>query len=168
LGGATVAATLVESAVFGAAGTLVLGGLAFPPVGAALLGIGAGAFCISGLTLLISKLLERGRFKALAYLEEMLAKLNELSKANQEFFKEMCKSEEEANTIKEKMEFIRQNVKTGSKRFLNGNRDICLQVIDSINEIIASIYCIKNIDLSEWTEHDRRLPAAILDRSLSR
>jgi hypothetical protein len=167
LGGATIAATVVDCGAFGAAGTLVLGGLAFPPAGAIVLGLTVGAFCVAGLTLLISKILEVGRSKVLDSLKELRSKIEELNQTNTAFFKEMRNSREEANKIKGKIKFIRQNVKLGSPRYLSASSNILLEAISATKEIINSIYRIKKIDLSEWTENDEILPAAVLDRSLT-
>jgi hypothetical protein len=105
---------------------------------------------------LVGKLTRLTRLKKLAYLGERLVKLNLMKEANQEFFEELSKSEEKANMLKEKMESIKQNVKTVSKRYLYESKNILLQVIAATYEVIDSIHRIKDFDLSEWTEQERR------------
>jgi NAD/NADP transhydrogenase beta subunit len=160
--GKAVATAAVESAAFGGSGALVLGSLTFTPLVAALLGAGVGAICIGSLVLLFSKLWEKSQFKVLAQLIKILKQLNELNMVNQAFIQYMSHSEEEATRILKSMDLFKENVKTENEHNRQVKVGICLQAIDSTNDIIASINRFNCVSLHEWTE----LNIIALDRAI--
>ena len=161
--GATMATGAVESIAFGGAGSLVLGGFSFPPLGAVLVGAGVGAIGIGSLMLLMFKLWEKHQFKALAYLRQILTNLNKLNNANLAFMEYMNKSEEDANKILTNMEFFKRNFSNGSNRYRKVNYEICLKAIESTNDIIKCINGISLIDLSEWVDDQSFVPMYSLE-----
>jgi hypothetical protein len=117
ISGASLGGAVVESVAFGGAGTLVLGGISFPPIGAILLGSAIGAVGIGTLLLLIIKLWEKHQFLALNYLRQILDNLYKLENANLGFMEFMSKSEQDANQILVQMDFFKRNVKSSSSRY---------------------------------------------------
>jgi hypothetical protein len=148
--GAGAVSGAVESVAFGGAGTLLLGGFSFPPIGAILLGAAVGAIGIGSLLLLIIKLWEKHQFKALGYLREILDKLNKLNSANLAFMDYMNKSEEEANKILTNIEFFKRNVKASSKRYRKTNAEVCVKAIRSTTDMIECINEIAQMDMRQW------------------
>ena len=117
ISGASLGGAVVESVAFGGAGTLILGGISFPPIGAILLGSAIGAVGIGTLLLLIIKLWEKHQFLALNYLRQILDNLYKLENANLGFMEFMSKSEQDANQILVQMDFFKRNVKSSSSRY---------------------------------------------------
>ena len=117
ISGASLGGAVVESVAFGGAGTLILGGISFPPLGAILLGSAIGAVGIGTLLLLIIKLWEKHQFLALNYLRQILDNLYKLENANLGFMEFMSKSEQDANQILVQMDFFKRNVKSSSSRY---------------------------------------------------
>jgi hypothetical protein len=150
--GGVATAVGIDSIAFGAAGTFLVGGVAFPPVAAILLGAGAGVMVVGSIFLLIRTLYATHQFKALAYLSEILTTLDKLSKANMEFYSCMNQSIEEASSILSYTDSFKKNLKSGSLRYRTQNAELCLNTIDSTQEMIKCIDCINDIDLSEWID----------------
>ena len=88
-GGLYAANMAINAAAFGGAGALVVGGVAFPPIGVLAAGALVGGSAIYGLVLLIRKLWTEHQYKAVKFLDAILLQLVDLAIANQDFSNEM-------------------------------------------------------------------------------
>lgn len=93
----------------------------------------------------------------MAYLREILDKLNKLNSANLAFMDYMNKSEEDANHILTNIEFFKRNVRNGSVRYRKMNAAICEKAIESTNQMMEVITNISRIDLRQWVD-DNEVP----------
>jgi hypothetical protein len=155
--GSSTAGAIVESVAFGGAGTLLLGGIQFPPLGAILLGSAIGAIGIGSLLCLIIKLWEKHQFLALGYLKQILDQLYKLEIANLGFMGYMNKSEEDSNQALTQLDFLKKNVKSSSLRYRKINAEICFKAVDSTNQMISIIDEISNIDMQQWISDRQRI-----------
>jgi hypothetical protein len=147
MGAAVVGTATVE--VGAVAGAIALGGLSFPPIGAILLGAAVGTVCVGSLTLFIIRCWKRRQSKALGYLNELLGYMNKLSSANESFAEYMRRAEADAGAVLANIETIKSNVRSGSQRYRAASADICLNAIQSTNEVIQCINEVCRISASE-------------------
>lgn len=157
--GASATSMALESIAFGGAGTLVLGGLTFPPLGAVLVGAAIGSCSIGSILFLIIKLWQKQQFRAIEYLTLILENLNKLNIANLAFLDYMNKSEEEANRILVNLHTLTETIKSGSHRYRKLNSEICNKAVDSTKDMIKCINEIDKINVTEWmSDRENKLP----------
>ena len=147
LTGCTVAA--IESAAFGGGGALVLGGLAFPPLGALMAAAVVGGLAIGSVFTLIAKLWQRQQFKALGYLKHILDDLDTLSKANTSFVENMRRSKEIMNDLSSNLPTLSNGVANPTPRQRKLYASTCKQAITSTKCMIECINELKLVDFKE-------------------
>lgn len=62
----------------------------------------------------------------------------------------MNQSEEESNKILSNLDFLKQNVGSGSPRYRKINANICNKAIESTNDMVNCIHQIDKIDINKW------------------
>ena len=168
--GTLTVATLatIESAALGGAGALVLGGLAFPPLGALIAAAMVGGLAVGSVFALIIKLWKKHQFKALGYLVAILENLSKLSSANLSFMNHMKNSKESLNTLLSSVNTLRTTIATGSRRHRRTHADACDQAIRSTKDMIACIKVLAGIDLRELVDSGRNPKFTSASLSLTR
>jgi hypothetical protein len=157
IGGAAVIESAISSAAFGGAGALAISGVSLPPLGAMLMGILIGGTALSGIVYLVKKLWAKHQYKALAYLNELLKKLDQLNSSNLVFTGLIVKASSSAESLSVNLNELKTNACNGSPRFRKANADICKRSIASTKAVIKSIKEIDNMDLNQWINGPRHL-----------
>lgn len=68
----------------------------------------------------------------------------------------MNKSEQDANQIMANMDFLKENLKSGSQRYRQMNAEICQKAVQSTKSMIRCIMQIDQIDVNEWMTDKRK------------
>ena len=150
LSSGTIAA--IESSALGGTGALVLGGLAFPPLGALIAAAVVGGLAVGSVFSLIVKLWQMHQFKALDYLQLILADLSKLSQANVSFMGHMRRSKENMNTLLSSVTMLRTTIGQPSARQRRSYAKTCDQAISSTKAMIDCIKMLEHIDLQELVD----------------
>ena len=83
------------------------------------------------------------------------------------FMEYMNKSEQDANQIMANMDFLKDNLKSGSQRYRQLNAEICQKAVQSTKSMIRCITQIDQIDINEWmTDRQRGLKITQYDSGL--
>lgn len=68
----------------------------------------------------------------------------------------MNQSEQDASHVMKNMDFLKENLKSGSQRYRQLNAEICQKAVQSTKSMIRSITQIDQIDVNEWMTDKQR------------
>lgn len=143
--------TMAES--FGGIGALVIGGKAFPPVGAIIGAAILGLIATNTVVTLVKKYWLNSQTKALQYLHAIFRLLIQLREANRCFTDCMANAKEKAHIVSERTKDIQLCLESARQRRIH--RNICTKSAEATTDMIAALTTITEIDISNW---DKGLP----------
>lgn len=150
--GSALASSVVMSSSLGGVGALVIGGVAFPPIGAILLGGAIGGMAVTALGCMIYKLWKRKEKYSLQLLIRILENLNKLQAANTMFLAYMNRSTESANAVLANVEDVKSSIVNESERYrqIIGNT-VIKELIITTESMISTIDQINRFDVQQWS-----------------
>ena len=145
-GGALVA---IQGAALGGPGALVVGSIAFPPIGVFITAMVFGGLTVGSIIALIVKLWKDNQSQALIYLERILDGVGKLNEANLSFMKYMDKSKVSMSEILSNVNTMRTSIAHPTPRQRRQYAQKCEQAITSTTCLIECIDKLVQIDLKE-------------------
>jgi hypothetical protein len=146
---------LIDSAILGGVGALVIGGFACPPLGAVIMGGLIGSLGTGSIIFIVKYFWEKHQYKSLSYLNKILENLIKLEFANTEFRKLMKKSSFHTSRLQFNLDDLRKISFNPSVRCKKAAINICERALDSTKLIIETVNNVNNFDISNLANRQK-------------
>ena len=135
---ASASAAIIDSLALGGTGSIIMFGVAFPPLGIVILSSAIAGFCISAMILILTKLWQRRQMTGLKDLDNRENDAKSLAQYNNSFRNIIDKRDEIKNKLAVNIDFLKKNDANKSERFHKIKLQACNESIKAIDDLLET------------------------------